>query len=76
MEFFKLVTSDDEVRWINLARISRVTLAEDRGHPLLAILFAEGAAESKLTIVGGNPANDKAIADLTARLDAIAARAS
>jgi hypothetical protein len=71
MEFFKLTTADKETRWINLARISRATLADDHGKPLLAVLFAEGASESKFTILGGNPKNDKAIADLTARLDAL-----
>lgn len=74
MHFFKLVTSDEEVRWLNLAMISRVTLAKDTasGKPVLAILFSDAAQENKLSITGNTKKNQQAIDDLVAELDNVA----
>ena len=74
MRYFKLATSDDESRWINLAQVSRVTLAPKGAHnaPVLAVLFADASGETKLEIHGSTPQNRKAIEALTALLDSLA----
>lgn len=74
MHYFKLETSDEEVRWLNLAMVSRVTLAKDAtsGKPVLAIFFADAAQENKLAITGNTKKNQQAIDDLVAELDHVA----
>ncbi len=73
MRYFKLATSDEESRWINLAQVSRVTLAPQAGHggPVLAVFFADAAGETKLEIQGSTPQNRKAIEKLAALLDTL-----
>jgi len=75
MQYFKLVTSDRESRWINLAQVSRVTLAPSesaRGGPVLAIFFADACPDRKLEVHGTTPENCQAIEKLTQALDALA----
>jgi len=72
MSFIKLMTSDNDTRYINLAQVSRVTLATDatRGAPRLAIFFGDASQESKLQIDGSNEQDRKAIEIFIAALEA------
>ncbi|MGI9015063.1 MAG: hypothetical protein ACR2GY_12570 [Phycisphaerales bacterium] len=49
--FFKLIMND-EIRWINLSQVSRVTLGKEapRGEPFAVITFADGCPETRLAI--------------------------
>lgn len=70
VHYVKLCTSDGETRWVNLAQVSRVTMASvSADEPLLVVFFADADPESKLEIRGSDEANRQAIANLTARLD-------
>jgi len=73
MKYFKLAMSDTESRWINLAQVSRVTLASEAAHgaPILAIFFADARDDGKLEIPGTTPQNREVIKDLTSVLDAL-----
>ena len=75
MQFMKILTSDQETRWINLAQVVRVTLATEAGSgkPVLVLFFVSGDAESRLTIVGNKEKDRKAIEALTARLEELTA---
>lgn len=69
MRFVKIVDSGGETRWINLARVSRATLAEDasRGHPILVLLFED--PEARLALSGGTKQDKAAIDDVIRALD-------
>ena len=74
MRYIRLVTSDGESRWINLAQVSRVTLAAGesaRGGSVLAIFFADACPDGKLEIHGNTAENRQAIEKLTQALDAL-----
>ena len=73
MHYVKIITSDGETRWINLAQISRFTMATDPHDELiLVIMFADASPENKLEIHGNNETNRKAIEELTSCLDSVA----
>lgn len=73
MHYVKIVTSDEDTRWINLNLVCRFTLAHDaaRGFPVLAIVFADGSLDEKLVINGNNELDRKAIETITTELDKI-----
>ncbi|HRQ76699.1 MAG TPA: hypothetical protein PK098_12345 [Phycisphaerales bacterium] len=76
MNYIKITTSEGETRWINLAQVSRVTLATQAssGKPLLVIIFADGEEDGRLTIHGSDAKNLAAIKSLTAYLDELASQ--
>ncbi len=68
--YIKLETSDGEVRWINLDRVRRVTLAEETsGEPLLVIVFDDGGANDEVRIHGSDDKNRQVIQTVVSRLD-------
>lgn len=69
MHFIKMITSDNETRWINLDQVSRVTLTEDAGSMLLVLMFADGDPENCLKIRGSDKVNRVAIDTLTLALN-------
>lgn len=73
MNYFKLETSDGEIRWVNLNLISRVTLvqAPDASCPLLVITFADAHSEARVQIRGDTEQNGHAIRRLCDKLDSI-----
>jgi len=73
MQYVKLVTSDDETRWINLASVARVTLSRHAttGRQILVIMFRAGGSASDFKIEGENPQNVKAIETLCKALDTV-----
>jgi hypothetical protein len=71
--YIKLETSDGEVRWINLDRVRRVTLAEETvGGPLMVIVFDEGDASDEVRIHGSDDQNRQVIQKVISRLDELA----
>lgn len=73
MHFVKLVTSDNEARYINLDQVSRVTLAKDvtRDSNLMVIFFSDAEHDSRLEVEGDTEQNRKAIECFIASLDAV-----
>lgn len=72
MHYVQIQTSDDETRWINLAQVSRVTLATaSNDEPLLAVFFNDADPENKLQIRGANDADRAAIEAIVRRLKAL-----
>lgn len=70
MNFVKIITSDGETRWINLAQVSRVTTAtESQDEPLLAVMFADANPEAVLKIHGTDDVNREAIRKFTTALN-------
>ena len=71
MDFLKIVTSDEETRWINFTQVSRVTVANEapRGEPILVVVFADGCPDTRLTIRGDDDVNRKCIDQITDHLD-------
>jgi len=71
MHFVKLVTSDNDARYINLDQVSRVTLAKDvtRDVPVLVIFFSDADRDAKLEVEGATAADRKAIEQFVAALD-------
>ncbi len=73
MHYVKISTNDGETRWINLAQVSRFTMATDQHEGLiLVIVFADASSENKLEIRATDETNRKAIAELTSCLDSVA----
>ncbi len=62
MTFVRLETSDEDIRWVNLAQISRVTIGRDEaGTDVLVAVFADGHVSDCLRIRGGDEVNQQAI---------------
>ncbi len=76
MRFVKIET-EEEIRWINLDRVVRVTLARhvSSGAEILAVYFASGLDEATLRIDGTSKKNAIAIRALTVALDTAAGAA-
>lgn len=74
MHYVRIDTDDGETRWINLAQVSRITLAKEApsGNPILVITFADTALQARLSIQATSSANRKAIDTLTSAADALA----
>ncbi len=73
MKFVKIETSGSTTRWINLAHVSRVTLADESGdQSLMVLVFSDGHRESQLKLNSQDPQDKRAIEQLTANLDAAA----
>ncbi|MEM7227717.1 MAG: hypothetical protein AAF432_02775 [Planctomycetota bacterium] len=74
MKYVRVETDDQEVRWINLSQISRVTMATSAttDDPLLVVFFADGQAETKFEIDGHSDLNRSAINRVTTVLDRLA----
>ena len=71
--YIKLETSDGEVRWINLDRVRRVTLAEETvGESLLVIVFDEGDASDEVRIHGSDDKNRQVIQQVISKMDELA----
>jgi hypothetical protein len=70
MHYIKLETSDQDVRWINLEQVSRVTVGQEAsGVPFAAVVFSDGNLEECLKIHGTEDVDRRAINKLTAVLD-------
>lgn len=70
MHFVKLETSDDDLRWINLNQVSRVTIGTDEsGIQVLVAIFADGNLSDSLKIRGTDEINKQAIIKLERELN-------
>lgn len=66
-QFLKISTPGGEQRWINLGRVTRVSLATDSGgEPVLAFCFD---GQDKVVLHGSDPANRAVIQQVAASLD-------
>ena len=62
MHFVKVETSDEDLRWINLDLVSRVTIGKDEsGVEMLVAFFADGDPQGSRTIRGTDEVNQAAI---------------
>jgi len=73
MQYVKLVTDDQETRWINLASIARVTRTRSAttGKLILVVMFRPGGGTQDFKIEGDSPENTAAIDTLCNALDAL-----
>jgi hypothetical protein len=77
MHYVKIETSAGETRWINLARVSRVTTVKETGsdEEILVLMFADGSSDCTLRLHADDERDRAAITVLRANLDALAAEA-
>ena len=72
--YLKVTTSNGEDRWINLARVTRISLSRDQtGESAMTFCF-DGA--DKVTVHGSDDRNRDAIRRLAAQLDLLSGPAS
>ena len=70
MSFVRIETSDEDIRWINLSSISRVTIGKDEtGVDLMVAVFADGDVDDALTIRGTDDVNNEAILEIERALN-------
>ncbi len=70
MHFVKVETSDEDVCWINLDLVSRVTIGKDEaGVDTLVATFADGHVRDSLKIRGTDEVNQQAILELERQLN-------
>jgi hypothetical protein len=67
------IEPDEETRWINLAQVSRATLAKHGDRDVLVLLFAHPSADCALKIEATSKRNAAAIKSVVTALDAAAA---
>jgi len=72
--FLKITTSNGEERWVNLARVTRISLSRDQAGEAAMTFCFDGA--DKVTVHGSDDRNREAIRRLGAQLDHMAAVAS
>ncbi len=70
MSFVRIETSGEDTRWINVNRISRVTIGQDEaGVEVLVAVFADGDVSDCLRIRGTDAVNKEEILELERALN-------
>ncbi len=70
MNFVKITTSDQDIRWINLNLVSRVTIGTDEsGVEVLVAVFADGSVDDSFRIRGTDDVNKAAILEIERALN-------
>ncbi len=72
--FVKITTSNGEERWVNLSRVTRISLSRDQGGESSMTFCFDGT--DKVTVHGSDERNREVIRRLVAQLDHIASVSS